>query len=319
MENCRILIADDDLETIDLIEMTLGMDKYEIVKSYDGASVLKKAKEIKPDLILLDGDMPNLTGFEVCAKLKKDHSTRYIPVIIITGTRTKIYDKIIGLQIGADDYMIKPFDPSELRVRVAQAIYRTREFIALNPLTKLPGTTRIEEEINRRIDAKEPFAVCYADLDHFKAYNDYYGYKKGDNVIHLLHEVILEGINFCGTPEDFIGHIGGDDFIVVTAVDKVDAVCDYLTKNFDQRIPAHYAKQERDRGYIVAVDRQKHERQFPVMTVSIGVGTNEKREMTCYAEVIDILIEMKKYAKTLEEKEGSVFVKDKRTSHTKVF
>src|SRR3989339_192226 len=315
----KILIADDDIETLELIELALKQDEHEIITTFDGSSALKKAQEIKPDLVLLDCDMPNMNGYDVCKNIKKDHSTCFIPVILLSGTRTKVYDKIVGLQVGADDYMVKPFDSDELRARVTHSIQRSKEFISLNPLTKLPGTARIEEEITARLPHKEKSTVGYVDLDHFKAYNDVYGYKKGDNVIFLLQEVIFEAINLCGTKGDFLGHIGGDDFIMVTSVEKVDAVCGYITENFDKRIPAYYTQADRERGYIVTTDRRGNARNFSVMTVSIGISTNEKREISHYAEIIDILIEMKKYAKSAEQREGSVFVKDKRTSTTVSF
>jgi diguanylate cyclase (GGDEF)-like protein len=319
METYRIVIADDDMETIELLKMTLQMDNYEVIATFDGKAALKKVQEEKPDIVLLDYDMPGMNGHEVCKSLKSSNATRYIPVIILSGTRTKVYDKINGLEAGADDYMVKPFDPNELRARILRSIQKTNEIISLNPLTKLPGSTRIEEEITSRLNNKAKFAVGYVDLDHFKAYNDAYGYKKGDDVIHLLHEVIFEATNLCGTPDDFIGHIGGDDFIIVSLLEKIDEVCGYITKNFDQRIPAYYTKEDRERGHIVTADRRGNQRSFPITTVSIGVSTNEKREIIHYGEIIDILIEMKKYAKSLEQKEGSTFVRDKRSSRTKVF
>jgi diguanylate cyclase (GGDEF)-like protein len=319
MGNYKIVIADDDRETIELLTMTLELDKYEVTAVYDGKSALKKVQEIKPDMVLLDYDMPDMNGHDVCRNLKSSNATRYIPVIILSGTRTKVYDKINGLEAGADDYMIKPFDPDELRARIVRSIQKTKEIISLNPLTKLPGSTRIEEEIIGRLDKGSKFAVGYVDLDHFKAYNDVYGYKKGDDVIHLLHEVIFEGVNLHGTPGDFVGHIGGDDFIVVTLPEKVDAVCEYVTRNFDLRIPAYYSQEDREKGCISTLDRRRNQRKFPIMTVSIGISSNEKREIRHYAELIEVLIEMKKYAKSLEEREGSTFVKDKRTSQSKFF
>ncbi|OGS22016.1 MAG: hypothetical protein A2252_05925 [Elusimicrobia bacterium RIFOXYA2_FULL_39_19] len=319
MSKHKILIADDNVENIEFLEALLKLDDYEVVVCYDGSSALKKAQELKPDLLLLDCDMPNMSGYDVCMNIKKDHATCYIPVILLSGTRTKVYDKVIGLQVGADDYMVKPYDSDELRARVAQSIRRTKDFISLNPLTKLPGTSRIEEEIIHRIKSGEKFAVGYADLDNFKAYNDLYGYPKGDNVIHLLQEVIFEAINLCGTQDDFLGHIGGDDFIMVTSVDKIDNICTYVTENFDKRIPAYYTKPDRETGHVITTDRKGIEHKFPIMTVSIGVSTNERREIKHYAEIIDILIEMKKFAKSAEEREGSLFVKDRRLSTTKTF
>lgn len=318
MKNYKILIADDDTETIELIKMTLEMNNYDMITAFDGKSALKKTQEEKPDLVLLDLDMPNMNGYEVCKSIKTDHSTRYIPVIILSGTKTKIHDKVAGLQAGADEFMIKPFDPDELRVRVTQLIQKTKEIISLHPLTKLPGSTQIEEEITKRLSNGVKFAVGYIDLDNFKAYNDVYGYKKGDNVIHLLHEVIFEAINLCGSQDDFIGHIGGDDFIIMTTFEKVEKICEYIIKNFDQRILAHYNQDDRKRGCISTTDRQGTQRSFPIMALSIGISTNEKRNITHYGEIIDVLIEMKKYAKSAEQRKGSIFVKDRRTSRTKI-
>lgn len=319
MEKYKILVADDDRELANSIKMMLKKEGYEITTVFDGIAALDKIKEEKPDLILLDYDMPGMTGYEVCKNMRKSHATSYIPVIILSGVRTTTYDKITGLEAGADDYVTKPFEPDELKIRVTRLLRRVKEMISLNPLTKLPGSTRIEEEVTGRINSGEKFAVGYVDLDHFKAYNDIYGYKKGDNVINLLNQVVFEAINLNGNPNDFIGHIGGDDFIIVTSVGKIENTCEYITKNFDMRIPAYYSAEDREKGFIITTDRQGKQSKFPIMTVSIGVSTNEKREITHYGELIDILVEMKKYTKSLEQRTGSVFAKDRRASHTNYF
>jgi len=319
MTKYKVVIADDDRNFTASIKLILEQDNYDVIVFYDGITASEKIQEIKPDLVLLDYDMPGMNGYDVCRKLRENITTRYIPIIIVTGKKTTVYDKIIGLKTGADDYMVKPFDTDELKARILRLIQRTKEIISLNPLTKLPGNIRIEEEITKRIASGNKFAVGYVDLDHFKAYNDTYGYKKGDNVINLLNQIVFEGISLHGNPDDFIGHIGGDDFIIVSSVDKIDEICRYITNNFDQRIPAYYHPEDRTRGYITTIDRKGNKKMFPIMTVSIGIATNEKREINHYAEIIDILIEMKKYAKSLEEREGSTFVKDRRSSQSKIF
>jgi len=310
MEN-KILVIDDDVDFTVSLETVLSPE-HKVIVTYDGKTGLEKARKEIPNLIILDVDLPDIDGFHLCRKLREDTETRFIPIIMLTGSRTHPADRITGLKIGADDYLLKPFEPEELKVRIGRLIHRTKEFLSLNPLTHLPGSHRIEEEATRRINKGEKFAVCYIDIDNFKSFNDYYGYVRGDQVIQLMSKIILAAVENFGDKSDFIGHIGGDDFILITHTEKVEQICMKIAEIFDQEISAYYDQRDRVRGYITTYDRQWKTHNFPITTVSLAIVTNEKREIDHYGKLVDLLTEMKKYAKSLGERKKSVVVRDRR-------
>ena len=178
-----------------------------------------------------------------------------------------------------------------------------------NPLTKLPGNIVIREQVEKRINENRKFTVIYCDLDNFKAFNDKYGIAQGDEAIKLTAEVFKEAAKSQGSPDDFIGHEGGDDFLLLTTPEKAQAVADQITKEFDRQVRTLYSKEDLDKGFIVAHARDGSVKQFPIMTISLAGVTNEHRPITSYAEVTNIAADLKKKAKAIE---GSVFVMDKR-------
>ncbi len=180
-----------------------------------------------------------------------------------------------------------------------------------NPLTKLPGNIVIHEEIEKRIGNNSKFMVIYCDLDNFKAFNDKYGIAKGDEAIKLTAEIFKEAARIKGGKDDFVGHEGGDDFILVSTPEKAQKVADYITSEFDKRVRSLYSEEDLKLGHIVAHARDGSIKQFPIMTISLAGVTNETRVISSYGEVTNIAAEIKKKAKAVE---GSVFVVDKRQS-----
>ncbi len=304
----RILVVDDDPDIRDVLRITLETEGFEVSEAGDGEEALKAVKRIAPHLLILDMMMPKMNGDEVSRTLKKDLLLRHIPIIMLTG-KGEIDDKVRGINAGVDDYLVKPFEPRELLARVKMIMRRTASALDANPLTKLPGNISIANEINGRIDQKRPFAVCYVDLDKFKALNDRYGFTRGDKIISELAKILLDSVNSAGDPDDFIGHEGGDDFVVVTAPGKADAVSQAIIKAFDSVAPSFYNEEDRKLGFVIAKDRQGKTKQFPLITVSIGIVTTENREIHHIAEVGEVGAELKKYAKSLE---GSNYVKERR-------
>jgi diguanylate cyclase (GGDEF)-like protein len=198
--------------------------------------------------------------------------------------------------------------------------YMTEELIKMkeraenaNPLTKLPGNILIHEEVDRRISSGHKFVVIYCDLDNFKAFNDKYGIAKGDEAIKLTADVFKEAFKMQGNADDFIGHEGGDDFIMITTPDKTQGVADYIIQEFDKRVRGLYNEEDLSKGYIVAHSRDGTIKQFPIMTISLAGVTNEHRTITSYGEVTNIAADIKKKAKSVE---GSVFVLDKRRDYS---
>jgi diguanylate cyclase (GGDEF)-like protein len=206
-------------------------------------------------------------------------------------------DKVLGLSSGADDYIIKPFDPVELLARVKGTLRRAREMRALSPLTGLPGNIRIQEEIRRLVSEDQPFALLYADLDHFKAYNDHYGFVRGDRAIQVVARLSVEVANELVGPGAFIGHVGGDDFILITGPEVAEAVAKKLCERFDQEVPELYDKIDSERGAIEIEDRQGNLRRFPLLTISVGVASTERRRFAHFGEAVAVATELKQFAK----------------------
>jgi diguanylate cyclase (GGDEF)-like protein len=304
----KILIVDDDPDIRDVLRITLEDEKYEVYEAENGEEGLKAIQNKTFDLALLDYKMPKMTGLELCARIKKDILLRHLPVIMVTG-KGEITDKIDGIDSGADDYIVKPFEPKELLARIRMVVRRTERDLEANPLSRLPGNVSILNEFSQRLENKLPFAVCYVDLDKFKAYNDTYGFEHGDDVIREVARILIRSTRDTGSPEDFIGHIGGDDFIIVTTPDKADTLCSAIIESFDKIIPSFYNETDRNNGYILAKGRQGGENKIALMSVSIGVVTNEFRKIDHVAQIGEIGAELKGYAKTVGK---SNFVRDKR-------
>lgn len=184
-------------------------------------------------------------------------------------------------------------------------------YLDASPLTRLPGGIAIENVLKKRIDSKQPIAFCVLDLDNFKAFNDRYGYANGSEVIKETARIIESVVKSKGTPDDFIGHVGGDDFVVVTIPETMREIAGEIISRFDRRIPEFYAREDRERGFILGKTRQGIEMDFPIMTISIAIVTNERRQLTNPLEASEIAAELKDYAKTIPK---SVFVVDKRRS-----
>jgi len=306
----KIIVADDDPDIRDVLKLTLAEEDYEVIEAENGEEALKAIHTTSPDLVLLDYQMPIMNGREVCRIIKKDILLRHVPIIMVTG-KGDMDDKIGGIDAGADDYVVKPFEPKELQARIRMLLRRTSIDLEANPLTRLPGNVSILTDLSRRLASKLLFAVCYIDLDKFKAYNDTYGFEHGDEVIRETARILIRVVQEVGNPDDFIGHIGGDDFVVVTTVEKTDEICKKIIGLFDKTAAMFYSETDRKNGYIMAHDRQGKEQKVPLLSVSIGVVTNEVRKIEHVAQIGEIGAELKSYAKSLE---GSNFVKDKRVT-----
>ncbi|MEA3560250.1 MAG: response regulator [Candidatus Omnitrophota bacterium] len=313
MTKQKILIVDDELDILDLLKIILSGENYTIIEAANGEEALEKVYSFSPDLIILDYKMPKLDGMEVCQRLKKDILLQHLPIIMLTG-KGELSDKVKGIDAGADDYMVKPFEPQELLARVKMILRRSVRDLDANPLTKLPGNVSILKELEKRIGTNAPFAVGYIDLDKFKAFNDHRGFEEGDKVIRETGRILIRTIGRKGNPDDFIGHIGGDDFVIVTTPWVVDDICLQIIKDFDVIIKQFYNPQDQKRGYMIVKDRKGKGQKISFISISIGVMTSEKRKIKHIAEVGEIGAELKKYAKSLS---GSNYIKDRRRINKK--
>ncbi len=304
----KILIIEDDPDVRDIMKITLADEDYEITEAGNGEEGVKIAQTKPFNLILCDYRMPKMDGQQVCRTIKNDLLLRHVPIIMVTGSGD-VDSKVGGIDAGADDYLVKPFEPKELLARIRMTLRRTERDLEANPLTRLPGNVSILNEFSNRLESKTLFSVCYLDLDKFKSYNDTYGFEHGDEVIKETARILIRSLQEVGVKGDFIGHIGGDDFVVVTTPDKVDIICNKIIDDFDRTIPSFYTETDRNNGYILGHDRQGQPQKFPLMSISIGVVSNEFRKIEHVAQIGEIGAELKSYAKAIEK---SNYVKDKR-------
>lgn len=303
-----VMVVDDDPIIARLLEIELLSAGYEVKLAIEGEEALKMAQEKRPELILLDVMLPGMDGFEVARRLRADPRTVSVSIIMLTATGLSA-SRLEGLSAGADDYIVKPFDTPELLARVKGVLRRAREMRAHSPLTGLPGYIRIEEEIDRRIGVKAEFAALYADLDNFKAYNEYYGFDRGDAVLTATGSLLRDVAAEVGGPTTFVGHVGADDFMIVTAPDRASELADAVIETFDKRAPDFYEPADRERGWIEVENRRGDMQRYPLLGISIGVSTTERRDFSHYAEVVAVAAEMKEFTKRTP---GSVWAADRR-------
>jgi PleD family two-component response regulator len=304
-ETKKILVIDDDDVARKLIsEIFLFNRRYKVIASENGEEGIRQAARELPDVIILDIMMPKIDGYQACKILRENITTRYIPVIILSA-RGGVDSQVQGFELGADDFITKPFNRTELIARVEALIRRHELSLDANPLTRLPGNISIERELAKRLADKRQFAVGYADLDNFKVFNDKYGFTIGDQVIFETGRIISHAV----TQFDFVGHIGGDDFVFITIPDKVEKICHNIMKTFDRKIPRYYDEETRAKGYVESKTRHGEIQRFPLMSISIAVVTNLERNFTHFAEIGVIGAELKKYLKTLD---GSNYLIDRR-------
>jgi diguanylate cyclase (GGDEF)-like protein len=303
-----ILVADDDEDIVRFVEINLRLEGFEVATASDGEEALRIAGESLPALVLLDVMMPKIDGFEVCQRLRDDSRTKGISVIMLTA-KSLSADKVVGLTAGADDYIIKPFDPMELVARVKSAMRRSKEMRDISPLTQLPGNAQIQEEVQERVDSGAPFALMHADLDNFKALNDRYGFLRGDAAIKLLATTLCQRTEQLAEGSSFVGHVGGDDFILLSHPDVAETIAKDICDAWDRQLASLYDPEDLDRGYIELQDRRKETHRYPLATVSIGIATNLRRPMASHWEASQVAAEMKSFAKRVE---GSGYAIDRR-------
>lgn len=310
-KNRTILVVDDDTNVGLIISVILKNLNYSIENIYNGKELLNYlSKKNKPSLILLDLKLPDIDGYELCKKIRENPNTSDIPIIILTGV-DDMESKLKLLDIGADDYIEKPFDVRELRIRVKRLLKRKEHDSSVNPLTKLPGTPLIEEYARKKLEAGEKFSFSYVDIDNFKAYNDVYGYTRGDEVIIYLSDMLNKTLQDLNLNEYFLGHVGGDDFVIITPIDKINEILDKITYNFDREILSFYNEEHVKQGYITTKDRMNNLRQFPLMTISVAV-VNVFKPIN-YAKIIEKIFEIKRYLKSNPDaKKKSTYHIDRR-------
>lgn len=306
--SARILVVDDDPDIVQFVRVNLELEGFEVSTANDGREAIQAALSSAPDVIVLDIMMPEIDGLNVLRQIRNHPAAANTSVILLTA-KALPEDRVTGLELGADDYITKPFDIIELIARVKAVLRRTKALRDVSPLTGLPGNFRIAAELESRIESGEEFALVYADLDNFKAYNDHYGFMRGDLVIKFSAHALLEAAGILEDRTAFVGHIGGDDFVAVIHPDQAEAFCQAAISVFDGGILDYYETADALRGYIEVTDRRGERHAFPVVSISLGVATNSTRAITSQWQASAIAVEMKEHAKRVS---GSSYEIDRR-------
>ncbi|MCZ6567323.1 MAG: response regulator [Actinobacteria bacterium] len=306
----RVLVADDDPDILTVVKINLELDGFEVDTAVDGEEAMAKATSTPPNVIILDIMMPRMDGLTALHRLRSQAGTANIPIILLTA-RGLPEDRVRGLELGADDYITKPFDITELAARVRAVLRRTQAARDLSPLTGLPGNFKITAEIEDCIREERSFALVHGDLDNFKAFNDHYGFMRGDEVIRFCASSFTEAAESLGMAGAFVGHIGGDDFVAIIAPEMSELFAKEVIERFDDGILDLYDTADALRGYIEVIDRRGERYAFPVVSLSLGVASTDVREIGTQWEASAIAVEMKEFAK---KQQGSTYRIDRRTA-----
>jgi len=252
--------------------------------------------------------MPRMDGREACRRLRANYRTRHIPILMLTAMKSDD-EKVTGLEGGANDYLTKPYSTRELVQRIKNHLDWSRTQRSVSPLTGLPGNLSILAERDRRVVAGPAFAQIFHDLDNFKAFNDRYGFPVGDTAIRAVAEALIDVVETRNDTSAFVGHVGGDDFIVLTDPDKGEGLAEAVKEMIDARVPLLYEEEDRERGFVRVLNRRHVLEDFPLMTVSVACAVYDHASSMHLAQFDDVLAELKQYAKSLP---GSVVVTERR-------
>lgn len=306
-----ILVVEDDPSILELLVQILEDEGYRALRSEGRADLWEHLRQEQPDLVLLDLILTDADGLDICRRLRDDPLLSDVPIVMLTA-RSSVDDRIAGLAAGADDYLVKPFHPRELAMRVATHLRRSERERNLNSLTHLPGSLRIERAIASLVAQQKPFALCYVDIDHFKGYNDRYGFAAGDHAIQLLAEILRDAV-FAGADDvAMTGHIGGDDFLALIGADRVEQVCGRIVQDFTVELAQLYTPEDLVRGYTPGRDRRGEDVRSPLISVSIAVvpvSGHEPPDQLSVGALAQRAAELKAF---LKRQPGSNFMVDRR-------
>ena len=292
MGKARLLVVEDDVDIGNMLKIYFsGMD-FDVDVAVRGSDALEKTKQVLPHLIVLDIMLPDIDGYEVCRNLRTNMRTSHIPVIFLT-QRDERSDKLQGLELGADDYITKPFDIEELKLRVQGAIRRSERESLTDPRSGLPAGRLIEEQL-RRIIREKGWALLDARVNNFEPFKDVYGFVAGDDVLRFTAMMIGEIVDELGTTSDFIGHAGGDNFIIITTEEKAPGIKLRLKERFDKEVLTHYNFIDRQQGFMPSPAVNGAAVKVPFMTISVGVVSPSKDSFADIREITELAAEARR-------------------------
>ena len=294
MSKGRILVVEDDFDISNLLRIYFDSQGYEVTIAAKGNDALELCRRNLPNVIILDIQLPDIDGYEVCRRLRENLRTSHIPILFLT-QRDERSDRIAGLELGADDYITKPFDIEELKLRVQNAIKRAQWENLTSPTTGLPSGKLIEEQL-RKLMRYQDWAVLYVGINHIAGFNEAYGFVAGDDVFRFAALILSDGVDQQGTAGDFIGHVGADNFLIISQADRAEAIRSYITTRFKDEVGTFYSFRDRERGYIVLTGEDGEIKHVPLMTLAVGVITADTAQFADIREITEVAAaERRKY------------------------
>jgi PleD family two-component response regulator len=292
MGKARLLVVEDDIDIGNMLRIYFSGMEFEVDVAMRGRDALEKTKQVLPHLIVLDIMLPDIDGYEVCRNLRTNMRTSHIPVIFLT-QKDERSDKLQGLELGADDYITKPFDIEELKLRVQGAIRRSERESLTDPRSGLPAGRLIEDQL-RRIIRQKGWALLDARVNNFEPFKDVYGFVAGDDVLRFTSMMIGEVVDEVGTTSDFIGHAGGDNFIILTTEEKAEGIKTRLKERFDNEVQTHYNFMDRQQGFVQAPTAEGTTVKVPFMTMSIGIVSPSAHSFADIREITELAAEARR-------------------------
>jgi PleD family two-component response regulator len=292
MGKARLLIVEDDVDISTMLKIYFGGLGYDVDTAMRGSDALEKTRHALPHLIVLDIMLPDIDGYEVCRTLRTNTRTSHIPVIFLT-QKDERSDRLQGLELGADDYITKPFDIEELKLRVQGAIRRSERESLTDPRSGLPAGRLIEEQL-RKIIRETGWAFLDLRINNFEPFKDVYGFVTSDDVLRFTGMMIGEVLDELGTPADFVGHAGGDNFIIITTDGASSSVRNRLKERFAEEVQTHYNFIDRQQGFILAPNSDGQSEQFPLMTLAIGLVSPSQTSFADIREITELAAEARR-------------------------
>ena len=294
MSKGRLLIVEDDFDISNMLRIYFDSQGYQTIVATKGQEGLEMCRRNLPNLVILDIMLPDIDGYEVCRQLRGNLRTSHIPIIFLTqkGERSS---QITGLELGADDYITKPFDLQLLLLRVEGALRRAGWLSLTSPVTGLPSSKLIEDQL-RKIMRREDWSVLYIGINHIDDFNDVYGFVAGDDVLRFAAMLLTEVVDEVGVGSEFIGHIGGDDFIIVSTPEASPEIRTRLVQRFDEEVETFYNFRDRERGYIEVDDGAGRGQKVPLMSLAVGLVDHDAVPFADIREITEIAAEARRRA-----------------------
>lgn len=292
MGKARLLVVEDDFDIANMLHIYFTGQGYQVDIAPRGSEALEKTRQNLPHLIILDIMLPDVDGFEVCRVLRTNSRTSHVPIIFLT-QKDERSDKLQGLELGADDYITKPFDIEELKLRVQRAITRAEQQSLTDPHSGLPSGRLIEEQL-RTIIHQQGWALTDIRLKHYQPFREIYGFVAGDDVLRFTAMLMSEVVDDVGSPNDFIGHAGGDNFIIISTEEAIPAINRTLKSRFSEEVLTHYNFMDREQGYINTVDDNGNKKEAPLMNMSIGTVSPTQYQFTDIREITELAAEARR-------------------------